>query len=1154
MNYFSIDFLIVYAFLTITLIIGIRAGRGIKDIEGYALGNKNYGTLTLILTFLATNIGGSSLIDGSAGVFSSGIIRIVPELAVMLQALVFAFFITPKVLKFNNCLTIGDVMETSYGKLSKIIAGVLGLFYSIAMVAMQLVGLAIVMEVLLGVKSFLTIIIGGAFLSFYASYGGIKSVTATDVFQFLVLIIVIPLLANTVLKYAGGIKEVFLHLPSSKLEIFGHANFSYYLTLFLIWGIFPTGITSPPIFQRLLMANNSKQLRNQYLIISVFHPVLQLVIMLIGLAGFILYPTIKANDLVPHIIQELLPIGGKGLAIAGIIALVMSTADSYLHAAGLVFTNDILKPICNMRGWKVNELKWAKQSTIVIGIVTSIIALQSTSMLGLSLLAFKFTGPLLMFPLIATIRGFRIDKKTFYSATAITLIAFLLTDWLLSASYKHLALPISITINGIVLFSMYYVKHKKLNTVDDYTTRTYWKPKKKTLLPSIKQMIPTPQRIINYSKQQVIKYGAPYMLFGAFFVINYVFPFFMWTHDSPQVYDTIFLLRLIGGVMCALLIVQEKWPKSLLPYMPTFWHITVLYCLPFTSAMMFLLTQGSTEWLINIAIIIIMLFILVDWITALVLSVLGVSLATISYKLFIGPVHFSLDFSSKYLLLYQSIFGLLIGLIFARRKEQRFDKLTTDKETLALVNEENKQALLDFFKEKIRLLKTLKQAKVEDLTKAVSLIKELEAEQKQGFKEKKVVEATIEQLKKTLMPMAIGLERIESRATDYLRLQITTVDIDTLLASVQNYFSNFQIKNLSTYREITCDIKRIETMLLNSIEALKDFLEEGGGIYMTLEDTYLTYSLSTVKKDKSYIKKVPAIAFSLSTTASAAETKPSYQAQMQREALPLPTNPISLLLVTNKRIVKAHYGYSNIDISKFKDYTMHRYVLPIRVSDVRPRDMDNPYMELGMELLKADDTYPGALEQEKAFLSLVQQKTSVNLSDVEMAIEMIKWYHGPVKRKSGEPFYLHPLAVAEIVLNYNTDEATILGALLHDIVEDTSMLLENIELMFGQEVASIVDGVTHFESQKDSFYKVQLSSEENILMLLETEEKRVLYVKIADRMHNMRTIKGHSSYAKQRQIAEETLHFFVPLAQKLSLEEAAEELKERSMAVIMEAK
>ncbi len=168
---------------------------------------------------------------------------------------------------------------------------------------------------------------------------------------------------------------------------------------------------------------------------------------------------------------------------------------------------------------------------------------------------------------------------------------------------------------------------------------------------------------------------------------------------------------------------------------------------------------------------------------------------------------------------------------------------------------------------------------------------------------------------------------------------------------------------------------------------------------------------------------------------------------------------------------------------------------------------------------------------------------------IKTALEAIKWYHGPVKRHSGEPFYLHPLAVAQIVLDYNQEEATVLGALLHDTVEDTPMLLENIDTLFGPEVARIVDGVTHLESNKDTTYKVKLTNHENVLSLLEVKDRRALYVKLADRMHNMRTIQGHSSYIKQKQIAEETLQFFVPLAERLGLQKAAEELKELCMEV-----
>lgn len=123
------------------------------------------------------------------------------------------------------------------------------------------------------------------------------------------------------------------------------------------------------------------------------------------------------------------------------------------------------------------------------------------------------------------------------------------------------------------------------------------------------------------------------------------------------------------------------------------------------------------------------------------------------------------------------------------------------------------------------------------------------------------------------------------------------------------------------------------------------------------------------------------------------------------------------------------------------------------------------------------------------------------------------------------------------------------GALLHDTVEDTPMQLEQIEDRFGKETAEVVNVVTHLQSVPHSIYKVKMSAVENLQMLARTGNKRGLYVKLADRMHNMRTINGHSSIAKRKLIAQETIEFFVPLAEKLGLKEAAAEFKEMCLEV-----
>ncbi|MHA7877791.1 MAG: HD domain-containing protein, partial [Bacteroidota bacterium] len=586
----------------------------------------------------------------------------------------------------------------------------------------------------------------------------------------------------------------------------------------------------------------------------------------------------------------------------------------------------------------------------------------------------------------------------------------------------------------------------------------------------------------------------------------------------------------------------------LIPYLPSFWHLTLLYCLPFTSTVMFLITQGSVEWLINIAITIMFLIVLVDWVSFLLLSILGVTLGFLFYQLAIGPVRLQLDFSTGYLLVYQAIFATLIGLLFARRKQQSFDKLIQEKQVLSATDEENKGNLLAAFKEKVRLLNLLKQAGIDKLPHITRLTKTLRTQEKAGVP----LTALIQELDDTLTPMTVALEKLEHRAMDFLQLQVDTITVDRLLEKVQEQLhiqdlhTGIHFINHTQHQELSCDPARICQLLVNGIVALRKSTDEmQQPLLVGLVDTKLLYPIRSIGKD--YVKKVPAVCFVITTQAALPALEKQYTAQMHGSPLSTPETAQELMWHTHQRIIKAHYGYSSLLENASTD--TYLYVIPVHIHEVRPKDMDKPYMELGATLVRADDAYPGAQDQEKKLLTLVQQRTTANIDLVKTAIEMIKWYHGAERRESGEPFYLHPLAVAQIVLDYNHDAATVLGALLHDTVEDTPMLLENIETIFGREVADIVDGVTHLESNKETFYKINLSTHENILMLLEVADQRVLYVKLADRMHNMRTLSAKRR-ERQRKAAEETLQFFVPLAKQLGLEHAAEELKERSVQVL----
>ena len=172
---------------------------------------------------------------------------------------------------------------------------------------------------------------------------------------------------------------------------------------------------------------------------------------------------------------------------------------------------------------------------------------------------------------------------------------------------------------------------------------------------------------------------------------------------------------------------------------------------------------------------------------------------------------------------------------------------------------------------------------------------------------------------------------------------------------------------------------------------------------------------------------------------------------------------------------------------------------------------------------------------------------STDISQIEKAYKIADMAHKGQLRKSGEPYIIHPLSVALILADLELDKETIVGGLLHDVVEDTVMTDEQIEQEFGKEVALIVDGVTKLGQLSYSKDKVEVQAENLRKMFLAmAKDIRVILVKLADRLHNMRTAK-YWSPAKQKEKARETLDIYAPIAQRLGISKVKIELDDLSL-------
>ena len=165
---------------------------------------------------------------------------------------------------------------------------------------------------------------------------------------------------------------------------------------------------------------------------------------------------------------------------------------------------------------------------------------------------------------------------------------------------------------------------------------------------------------------------------------------------------------------------------------------------------------------------------------------------------------------------------------------------------------------------------------------------------------------------------------------------------------------------------------------------------------------------------------------------------------------------------------------------------------------------------------------------------------------ISRAYEYAEWAHRDQKRKSGDPYFVHPASVAGILADLRLDPASVCAGLLHDVVEDTSATFEELADEFGLEIADLVDGVTkltkvNFNSREDR----QAESFRKMVMAM-AKDLRVLLVKLCDRLDNMRSLE-HMKTESQERIARETMEIYAPLANRLGMHKLKSELEDLSL-------
>ena len=199
-----------------------------------------------------------------------------------------------------------------------------------------------------------------------------------------------------------------------------------------------------------------------------------------------------------------------------------------------------------------------------------------------------------------------------------------------------------------------------------------------------------------------------------------------------------------------------------------------------------------------------------------------------------------------------------------------------------------------------------------------------------------------------------------------------------------------------------------------------------------------------------------------------------------------------------------------------------------------------------VDYMVPSEARPEIITYDKLTEAIRASGRTYNMDMIEKAYRMANEAHKDARRRSGEPYICHPLAVARLVLDLGMDSESIAAALLHDVVEDTPITIDEVKSAFGAEVALLVDGVTKLT--KIQFSSIEEQQAENLrkMLLAMSQDVRVMIIKLCDRLHNMRTGDAWPEQ-KRRDKARETMEVYAPIANRLGILNIKEELEDRSL-------
>lgn len=408
-----LDSAIVVVYLIATVAIGIFYGRKIKSIEEFSIGKRNFSIPIIVATLVATLIGGGSTLGIAEQSFRIGLIFPLAYCGMALERFLVAYLVAPHMKEFLGSISAGDIMGKLYGKNAQVLTGIATITTSVFMVGAHITAMGFLFEASMDMSRTHGLILGTMIVLSYAPFGGINSVTFTDVFQFLCILAAIPIACAIGLHDVGGFSAIFDSVPASHLNIFLNDDKTLYnhSLIFLSYSI---PACYPVIIQRILMSKNVHEAKRSLIVTGLLSAAFFITVGILGLVVLVKAPNINPQQTFAFAINNMLPIGIKGLVIAGLLAVMMSTMDSFLNSIGVAASYDILSALTNKESIRKRAVNITRIVIFFSGIASLISAIYFNGVLESVFASMNFWIPFIFPPLIIGIREKIKSPRSFY--------------------------------------------------------------------------------------------------------------------------------------------------------------------------------------------------------------------------------------------------------------------------------------------------------------------------------------------------------------------------------------------------------------------------------------------------------------------------------------------------------------------------------------------------------------------------------------------------------------------------------------------------------------------------------------------------------------------------------------------------------------------